>query len=85
MAKIDKLVVRFKNNPKDFTWEELYKLLSSFGFKEFSGGKTGGSRRKFYHQKKDIIIYLHKPHPQPILKGYAVKQVKELLEQEGII
>jgi hypothetical protein len=33
----------------------------------------------------EITIHLHKPHPQKKVKAYAVKQVKTLLEQEGLI
>lgn len=85
MTKLDKLTKKIKSDPRDFTWSELSKLLSSLGFEEYGAGKTGGSRRKFYHKELDLIINLHKPHPHPILKHYAVKQVKELLEEEDLI
>ena len=85
MTKLDKLIKKIKSNPKDFTWNELSKLLSNLGFEEFDSGKTSGSRRKFYNKEKDLIINLHKPHPQPILKHYAIKQVRELLKEEELI
>ena len=34
MAKIDKLILKIQSNPKDFTWNELKKVLSHFGFEE---------------------------------------------------
>lgn len=30
-------------------------------------------------------ILLHKPHPQKELKAYQVRQLRDLLEQEGLI
>jgi len=60
-------------------------LLGSFNFEETSKGKTSGSRRKFYHKETGLIINLHKPHPQTIIKSYLVKQIIEKLEEEGLI
>jgi hypothetical protein len=31
MSKIEKLIERFKSYPKDFTWEELVKILAYYG------------------------------------------------------
>lgn len=75
MAKIDKLIARLKTVPKNFTWDELVKVLKHFGYEELSKkGKTGGSRRKFVNNEKDVIN-LHKPHPGNIVKQYAIRQV----------
>lgn len=84
MTKIDKLLKRFLDNPKDFTWEELIKVLSHFGYKEQTGGVAGGSRRKFINASKPIII-AHKPHPQNIVKRYLINQIIELLQQENLL
>lgn len=78
MSKTEKLLQRLLSIPKDFTWEELVKLLAHFGFEELKKGKTGGSRRKFADAQKRVII-LHKPHPGDIVKEYAIKQVIEYL------
>ena len=79
MAKIDKLILKIQSNPKDFTWNELKKVLSHFVFEEMhQKGKTGGSRRKFINKQKDVIS-LHEPHPKKIVKPYAIKQVIEYL------
>jgi len=77
MSKFEKLIERFKTVPKNFTWEELVKVLKYYGYRELSKkGKTGGSRRKFVNENNDIIN-LHKPHPQNIVKQYAIRQVLE--------
>jgi predicted RNA binding protein YcfA (HicA-like mRNA interferase family) len=79
MSKIEKLIERFKTIPKDFTWDELVKVLRYFGYQEFSSkGKTGGSRRKFVNEKKEVIS-LHKPHPGNIVKQYVIRDVIEKL------
>ncbi|CAN5228521.1 hypothetical protein BH09BAC5_BH09BAC5_01470 [soil metagenome] len=74
MSKVEKLIERLKTNPRDFTWDELVKVLAYFGYIEMKKGKTGGSRRKFSDSNNNIIN-LHKPHPGNILKGYVIKQI----------
>ncbi len=84
MGQIEKLKERFLSNPTDFTWDELVKILSHFGYKELKKGKTGGSRRKFADDTKSMIN-LHKPHPGKILKHYQVKDVVGILKERGKI
>lgn len=83
MAKIEKLVERLLSVPADFTWEELVKVLTHFGFYEVKSGKTGGSRRAFTDGK--YRLNLHKPHPRNILKRYMVKLVIDILKTKGVI
>ena len=78
VSKIEKLIERFRSQPKDFTWDELVKVLAHMGYSEMKKGKTGGSRRKFADSKNNIIN-LHKPHPGNILNEYAIKQIIEYL------
>ena len=65
MSKYEKLFERFIKVPTDFTWDELKKILSSFGYSEISKGKTAGSRKKFVDMEGNLIL-LHKPHPTSI-------------------
>lgn len=69
--------------PRDFTWDELARLLASLGYSEVPAGKTGGSRRRFVHPTAPLIA-LHKPHPGNVLKLYAVDDVLRLLTEEGL-
>ena len=78
MTKNEKLIARFLTMPSDFHFDELVKMLTSFGFSEMKKGKTSGSRVKFMDRKGTIII-LHKPHPTGIMKHYQLKQIKEVL------
>ena len=77
--------MKFNNNPKDLTWDELIKILAHYGFVEISKkGKTGGSRVKFVNEKKDIIN-LHKPYPGNIVKQYVIRQILEKFKLWRII
>lgn len=84
MSKTEKLLQRLLSVPRDFTWEELIKVLALYGYAELKKGKTGGSRRKFVDEQKNIIS-LHKPHPSNIIKEYAIKDVIAHLKEKGHI
>lgn len=47
MTKKEKLKDRLLSYPSDFTWDEVKKLLLSFGYRESNAGKTSGSRVRF--------------------------------------
>jgi hypothetical protein len=83
MSTKEKLVERFRKQPKDFTWEELVKLFAVFGFTISNKGKTSGSRALFV--KGEDAHTVHKPHPSNIIKGYAMKQVLDFMIKKGYI
>lgn len=84
MSQWDKLLARLRSKPRDFTWQELVRLLEGLGYREAAPGKTGGSRRRFIHPTAPAIA-LHKPHPGTIVKAYVVENVLRLLTEEGLI
>ncbi|TGK31117.1 type II toxin-antitoxin system HicA family toxin [Leptospira gomenensis] len=85
MSKGEKLVERFKGKPRDFSYDELRKLLSNYGYNENNSGKSSGSRVAWIHPKTKHIIRLHKPHPKNILKSYQINQILDELKSEGYI
>jgi len=85
MSQFEKLIERFKKIPKDFSYDELKKLLNGFGYIENTKGKTSGSRVAFINQNTNHIIRLHKPHPGNIVKRYALEQMMEELINQGVI
>lgn len=84
MGRREKLVARLKGRPKDFTWDELVRLLEGLGYIEATTGKTGGSRRRFIHETAPTIA-LHKPHPGNIVKMYVIDDVLRILTEEDLI
>ncbi len=84
MSRKSKLIDRFQSQPKDFTWDELVRLLGYLGYGEVKAGKTSGSRHK-YEDETGLPIYLHKPHPGNIVKGYVMKNLAEILQNESKI
>lgn len=85
MSKAEKLLNRFLQKPADFTYDELRKLLRSFGYEEIKPGKTSGSRVTFYNAKSDHVIKFHKPHPRSVLKHYQLNDIEDALRKEGLI
>jgi len=83
MSTKEKLIERFKKQPKDFTWDELVRLFGILGFKIDNKGKTSGSRVLFV--KDEDAHTVHKPHPSNILKQYAIKQVYDFLTKKEYI
>lgn len=68
--------------PIRFNLGKLVNFLKVFGFYELNPGKTGGSRRKFVNDKKEVITNMHKPHPGNILKEYAIKDAIAFLKEK---
>ena len=83
MSTRDKIIERFKRQPKDFTWDELVRIFGIFGFIIDNKGKTSGSRACF---KNGIYVYyVHKPHPTNIIKESALKKAWDYLKNNGFI
>ena len=78
-----KAITRLKSEPKDYTFDELEKLLKSLGFNISNKGRSSGSRVAFVHDK--VVISLHRPHPGNVLKRYQIKQVIDVLSREELV
>ena len=84
MSRREKLIARLKSKPRDFSWDELVRLLEALDYREAATGKTGGSRRRFVHETAPAIM-LHKPHPGSIVKMYVIHEVLRVLSEEKLI
>ena len=82
MTRSEKLISRFLTRPKNFTYNELLKLLSGFGYTELHGS---GSRVMFFNKKLKHSIKLHKPHPGNILKKYQIDLVLDELKSKELL
>ena len=79
----EKLINRLKSRPKDFTFD-VESLLGYLDYKRSDKGRTSGSRVMFVNDNHPPIM-MHKPHPRKELLDYQVKQLLEMLKQEGLI
>ena len=84
MRQKEKLIQRLKSKPKDFTFQEAETSLGYLEYIRSNKGKTSGSRVVFESNEHGNIL-LHKPHPNNELKIYQIKQLIDVLEQEGLI
>jgi len=84
LGQKEKLIQRLKSVPKDLTFEEVENLLQYLGYQRSNKGKTSGSRVMFTSKNHPPIL-LHKPHPRKELLEYQVKQLIDVLKQEGLI
>ncbi|MEZ8853500.1 type II toxin-antitoxin system HicA family toxin [Vibrio cyclitrophicus] len=82
MSRQEKLLQRLLSKPKNFTWDELKKLLGLYNYQLINGN---GSRRKFIHKDSKQVISLHEPHPQNIIKSYVIDDVINKLTELGYI
>ena len=83
MGQFEKAKERLSNIPKDYTYSEARYLLTHLGFKEYSKGKTSGSRVRFYRERDKRSILLHKPHPGDIMCVSSVRDIFEYLREIG--
>ncbi len=85
MGTKEKLIERFKRQPKDFSYDELCRLFLILGFEISHKGKTSGSRVEFINSEKLLSYGAHKPHPDSSIKSYVMKQVLDFLMSNKIL
>lgn len=84
MGQKEKLIERLKSKPKTFTFDEAESLLRYFAYERSNKGRTSGSRIMFVSEEHPPIM-MHRPHPRKELLEYQVKQLIQILEQEGLL
>ena len=82
MSSFEKLQTWFQSTPKDFSYDELKRLLSGFGYKQ---QQRSGSRVVFKNERLHHSIKLHKPHPGNILRRYQVNTILKELKIKGLL
>ena len=84
MSQHQKLVAKLLTVPvpADFTWDELVRLLSGYGYKEDASG--GGSHRRFMNSMTKATIFVPKPHhPNKVVGRAYLKQIIQHLSLDS--
>ena len=77
MSKWDKLLERVYSLSSDIRFEEIKKILESYGYK-MTAPRSGSSHYTFRKKDRDIItIPKHKP-----IKKFYIELVKQVIETE---
>ena len=84
MGQKEKLIRKLMSVPKDMTFAEMETLLRYLTYMRSDKGRTSGSRVMFVSNEHPPIL-LHKPHPRKELPEYQIRQIIEILQQEGLV
>ena len=84
MGQKEKLIEKLMALPKPFSFDDAESLRRYFSYRRSNKGKTSGSRIMFISEEHPPIM-LHKPHPRKELLEYQIKQLTEILKEEGLI
>lgn len=85
MGSKEKLIARFNKQPKDFTYDEVVRLFSIFGYTESNKGSTSGSRVEFVSKDGKDSYMMHKPHPSNTIKSYVMRQLLMYVKDNKLI
>lgn len=75
MSKLEKLIQKLLRDPPELSYDEVYYILTNFGFHEIS---NQGSHHTFRNDKKQKITIPKKGGQ--IVKRTYLKQIVKLLE-----
>ncbi len=76
MSKWEKLLLKLRNISDDLTFEELRKILLSYGYEE-SQPRGGSSHYTFRKKMRKITIPRHKP-----IGRIYIEMVRKLVEED---
>lgn len=82
MSKHDKTLAKMQRKPvpSDISWDAMAAALKYLGFKQLN---NDGSRRKFFHKERGVLIICHAPHPLPDVDKGCINDVVEKLTDHG--
>jgi hypothetical protein len=81
MSKLEKRIGRLKSRPKDYHWDELIALMTSFNY---SWAQAGSWHGYFHNADTKHKIGISRPHNH-VLKAYQINDVLNSLRDEGHI
>ncbi len=78
MTQVDKLILKFRDDPCSLEYPDIKKILLLFGF-EFIPAK--GSHMKFkYRTEGDLIIPVHNNRCKDFYKKQARDRIEEIIK-----
>ncbi|GAW93293.1 toxin HicA [Calderihabitans maritimus] len=77
MTKLDKLLQKIKNNPKQVRFKELDRILIRYGF---SRRQPRGGSSHYIYTKGTVRLVV--PYRQPHIKSVYVERAIKILEGE---
>lgn len=81
MSRKEKLIDLLASNSQ-MSWSDFTSLMSLLGFELLT---NNGSRRCFIHKRIKIKFFVHKPHPQNVLKRYQQKEALNFLKENKVV
>jgi predicted RNA binding protein YcfA (HicA-like mRNA interferase family) len=85
MSRHEKLKEKLLPLPKNFSYDEMVKLLRGFGYEDTDRRRSSGSAVMFYHKELNDKIMFHKPHPEKELKGYILEMIINKLKNNNML
>jgi len=76
LSKKDKLLKAMRNNPKDVRFEDLKRLLISYGYEAHNSGGSHWVFRKDGHH--DEVV----PYKKPVKAYYVIRALRSLGEYD---
>ena len=83
MSKLERKIAEFRRCRGPYPYADLVLLLTWLGYRQTETG--GGSRRRFMHAESRHVIRLHEPHPGKDVLPYVVREVRNVLEERGLL
>jgi predicted RNA binding protein YcfA (HicA-like mRNA interferase family) len=80
MARVDKLVQKIKDNPKNIRFREIQRVLLNAGFK-MRQSKRGTSHYVFRHPDLELNVVIVTHGRNDIVPDYQIRDALEALER----
>ena len=85
MARLERVRLSFAGCRGPFRYADFVWLIKKLGYEEVkTGGKTGGSMRRFTHSETRHLIMLHEPHDGEMGRE-MVRRLQQALREKNLI
>ncbi|MBZ4687478.1 MAG: hypothetical protein PWQ96_2385 [Clostridia bacterium] len=81
MSRLEKLLQKIKNNPKQVRFKELDKILTKHGFTRRQPS-SGSSHYIYSKGKTRLVVPYHQPHIKTIYVERAIKLLEGVINDD---